>query len=82
MSRYDVDEEDWDDEWIEDCEETSTITCPACGAEVYEESPACPVCGEYITSTPSTGSQWAGKPWWYVALALFGIFSVIIIMLF
>lgn len=74
---------DWDDDWDEDWEdepeepiEAGTIECPHCGAEIYEEAPQCPRCGEYVVH--GTGEFWKNKPIWYVLLALLGIVAVIV----
>ena len=50
---------------------------PACGAEVYEEAPQCPVCGEYMIHETRV---LVGKPVWYVLLAILGIVSVIVVL--
>ncbi len=54
---------------------TGTITCTACGAEIYEDAPQCPVCSEY--ATPGGGSLWQGRPGWWIVLGLLGIVAVI-----
>jgi len=54
-------------------EQTDTMTCPACGAEIYEDAPQCPVCGDYIV--PDT-SIWTGKPMWWIALGIVGIIAL------
>ncbi|SFI88264.1 SIR2 family protein [Planctomicrobium piriforme] len=69
------DDSDWDDDWPEDSDEADTIPCPSCGAEIHEDSPQCPVCGDYVIHRP--GRVWDGKPLWYIALALLGIIAVI-----
>jgi len=75
------DDDDWDTSHLyndaEEFGEPGTIYCSACNAEIYENAEACPHCGEY-----QTGSRkpWAGKPTWYIALALLGIFWLIIAM--
>ena len=77
-------EEDWDtedwggDEWPEEPEETGTVTCRNCGAEVYEDSSHCPKCGEFLVRDTSV---WAGKPGWYLWLAMAGIVAVILALL-
>lgn len=87
MNKYDYDssddwEDDVDDDYPDDSDESGTATCPICGAEVYEDTDCCPVCGDYIIpgATPS-GSIWGGKPWWYIALGLLGILAVIYSMI-
>jgi hypothetical protein len=49
---YDDDDHDWEyPEPDEDDEEGEAefAECPKCGADVYEESERCPLCGEYMT---------------------------------
>jgi len=50
------------------------VACPACGAEIYEESEQCPKCGEYVTQSTRA---WDGKPVWWLLLGLAGIIAVI-----
>ena len=76
------DNEFFDDFDADDCdaydldeEPGEVLPCPACGAEIYEDAPRCPVCGNYITF--ATGS-WSGKPQWWIALGALGIFAVIL----
>ena len=64
---------DWDDEYAgeeyADEDLSETIPCPNCGADVYEDSPACPVCGEYVTRS---SSPLAGMPRWFAVLGVIG----------
>jgi hypothetical protein len=73
---FEDEEDDWEapepDERDED--ELDTLPCPACGRQIYEEAEACPYCGEYVTHSKSV---LAGKPFWFVALAVLGIIAVI-----
>lgn len=69
----DVDFDDGLDEVTGD-EETGTIPCHHCGTEVYEEAPACPICGELIVRSTH---PFAEKPAWYIALGVVGIIAVI-----
>lgn len=48
--------------------------CPACRYEYYEESEACPNCGEYFIENRTPGTD---RSWWQVALGLAGIGAVI-----
>lgn len=64
MSDWDDDHGDWDDDVSE------TITCKHCGRDVYEDAPQCPGCGAYVTRSTS---PFAGKPTWYVVLAVVGV---------
>ena len=60
------DDDAWDDEiddWADDDDETCTIACSECGADVYEDAVRCPECGFYLS--PAHGAM-AGRPtWWY-----------------
>jgi len=56
-----------------------TLPCPACGAAMFEDSPRCPSCGEYVTPG---GSTVASRPAWILitavlclAIALWWIFG-------
>jgi hypothetical protein len=61
MSRRFVEEEDWGDEDGEDGE--PTIPCPYCREEMFEDSPRCPHCGQYISEEDASAGQ---KPWWII----------------
>ena len=60
-----------DDEYSLD-DESETLPCPQCGAEVYEDAEQCPACGTYVTfsSHPLKGrslawivlESWASSP--------------------
>jgi hypothetical protein len=76
MTRTRWQEEDPDDgEDFESFEEDSsdddrTLPCPSCGKAMYEDSPRCPSCGEYVTPAagPSSGLSWVIR--WGAILAL------------
>jgi predicted nucleic acid-binding Zn ribbon protein len=66
--------EDWpddeaglDDDVMED-EDEPVVPCPHCGTDVHEDSVRCPVCGDYITTTPQR--PWSTKPVWLQRLAV------------
>lgn len=69
-------EDDWEapepDERDED--ELDSLPCPACGEQIYAEAEACPYCGEFVTHSTSA---LAGKPIWFIALAILGIVAAI-----
>lgn len=73
---------EWDEDPVEDDfdDTNETVACPHCGEPVYEDAEQCPYCGDYIVPGGST-SVLGGKPFWYVALAMLGIFAVIVGML-
>ncbi len=70
------DEPDQDNDFDQDEEfdDSDTIPCPECGEDIYEDSPACPYCGHYITSTAST---WSGRSSLWLGIGLAGILAVI-----
>jgi DNA-directed RNA polymerase subunit RPC12/RpoP len=79
MARHLEDADDWDDgcncggcgncgsdSWHDDeadSEDSSTIPCPYCGQEFYEDSPRCPHCGHYITDEDAPPRR---APWWII----------------
>jgi hypothetical protein len=63
-----------DDDWPDDPDESDVVTCPACGADVYEDAEQCPACGEWITGPTHPLS---GRPWWFTALGVIGILATI-----
>ncbi len=46
-------------------DESETVACPHCGADVYEDADRCPRCGEWITA--GGGSHW---PLWVAGVAV------------
>ena len=70
--------EDWeypDPDDGEDEDAAEVTECPHCGEEIYEDAEQCPYCGAYVSAFG--GSPLAGRPWWYILLALLGIIAVI-----
>ncbi len=63
MRDYEPDEHDAD---LMD-EGEDTVTCPACGADVYAEADQCPTCGYWFTLDEATSSRHA---WWSVLVVL------------
>lgn len=59
-----------------DLDETPTVRCANCNAEVYEEADSCPACGEFLID--GGGGSWRSKPAWYVALGLLGVVAVLL----
>ncbi len=62
-------DDEYPDEPVDD-DETDTIPCPHCGADVYEDAVQCPICGDYITG--SEGPM-AGRPLWWLVLGFVGV---------
>ncbi len=67
-------DDEFDDDPAND-DSAELITCPKCGADVYEEAEQCPACGTYIIHNTSI---WAGRSTWWIVLALLGIVAVIV----
>ena len=63
MGRYLEDSDDWSDDDWGDGGDDSTIPCPYCGKEMYEDSPRCPHCGQYITDEDAPTRR---QPWWVI----------------
>lgn len=72
MSEFD--DEYPEDGYDDDDGESLTFPCSNCGADVYEDAPQCPVCGEYVTRSSSAT---AGMPTWMLVLGVLGVLSVI-----
>jgi hypothetical protein len=58
---------DWDDDDLGEPDDGDdnepTILCPNCHKTIYEDSPQCPHCGEYILEEPSLPGRYA---WWII----------------
>ncbi|MDA1015395.1 MAG: hypothetical protein O3A00_13205 [Planctomycetota bacterium] len=83
-----ADDDDWGVGGRDDDGSDAIISCPACGADVYEDSPACPACGEYIvddnefaTRHPGATGFWADRPAWWIWLGFLGVIATIIALL-
>jgi len=61
-----------------DDDTTETVPCPECGADVYEDAEQCPACGVYITHEHSA---LAGRPGWWIVLAVLGILATVVVLL-
>ena len=53
---------------------STTMPCPECGAEIYDDAERCPVCGQYVTHRTS---EWSPRPLWWVVLAVAGVAATI-----
>lgn len=79
MSRYqDNDaEDDWndsEDDFGPEDDDEPTVPCPHCRAEIHEDAPQCPVCGEYLSEEDAHRS---GRPLWVIATAIIVLLAVI-----
>jgi uncharacterized protein (DUF983 family) len=58
LARDDDDWDDADDEFDSEEDDKSTIACPNCHKQVYDDAEQCPYCGHYISD-----QDWSsGKP--------------------
>jgi hypothetical protein len=55
-------------------DESSTAPCSACGAEIYDDSPQCPACGQYILAT---GNSTHGLTRWYLIAAAIALIAFV-----
>ncbi|MBM4070745.1 MAG: hypothetical protein FJ271_17585 [Planctomycetes bacterium] len=57
-----------DDAWQGAPDDDSTILCPHCGREFYQDSPRCPHCERYISreEVRAADQQPQRKPWWII----------------
>ena len=70
-----LDDDEYPDENDDDDGQSDTVSCPECGAEIYEDSVRCPACGHYVTS--GVRSVWSGRSPWWILLGLAGIAAVL-----
>lgn len=74
---YNGNSDEWDDEEDDlvddgddgDDEEEPTIHCPYCRAEIWEEAPQCPECGEYL-SLEDRQARHEWRPRWIILTAI------------
>ncbi len=61
-------DDDWDgDDFPDDEGDESTVPCPYCRREMFEDSPRCPHCERYISAEDRARP---GFPVWVIATAL------------
>ena len=70
-------DDEWDDDgdgWDGDGDDDeATDPCPHCRRPVYEDSPRCPHCGEYLGAEDAPPAR---KPWWVVLGVLLCLYAV------
>ena len=70
--------DDWNDDDIDadlaDDETEPTVSCPYCGEEMLEDSPQCPVCGNYISAEEL---PYYRQPLWVVVTAVICLMVVL-----
>jgi hypothetical protein len=64
-----MDENEWDD----DEDEETTVPCPYCRRPIHEDSPRCPLCGNYISEEDTVPAR---KPWWIIVGVLLALYVV------
>lgn len=42
-------------------DDDTTIPCPHCGADIYDDAEQCPACGHYLTDEDAPAKP---QPWW------------------
>jgi len=81
----DPDDDEMDDDLDEDFDgeddEAEVLPCPACGFSVYEDSPWCPSCGQYVTFPDGSAGAWSGRPNWWIVLGILGVGATLLMML-
>jgi uncharacterized paraquat-inducible protein A len=68
-------DDDWDDdpdlsdegESDDEGDDESTVSCPFCRREIFEDSPRCPHCERYLSAEDFARS---GKPLWVIVTAV------------
>jgi len=66
---------DWENDddsgdWPDDEDDSVVVTCPNCGADVYEDAEQCPSCGEWIEHSTH---PFADRSMWFIVLGVLGI---------
>ena len=56
-------DDDIDEDYVDDDDESSTVTCPYCRREIHEDAQRCPYCEHYISDEDRPTER---KPWWIV----------------
>jgi len=72
MPSLDTDDDDeYDDDDAESMDDSGdddpTVPCPSCGRPLYDDAPACPACGMFVTAEDFRHDR---RPMWVVATAL------------
>lgn len=75
----DLEDREFPDEDDADDEVSETRPCPSCGADVYEDAVACPICGSYVSFSNST---WSHLSWWWTGLGLAGLAAALWTLIF
>ena len=79
---HDWEDDEYDDEAYDDDDESDTIECPECGADIYEDAERCPSCGRYIIHSSRSDYLWTNRPAWWIVLGVLGILAMIVALAF
>ena len=63
---WDGDEADDEGDEGDEGDDESTVPCPFCRREMFEDSPQCPSCGEYVSAADFARN---GRPRWVLVTA-------------
>ncbi len=81
-------DEDFEDSDVEDPsdedsgdDDSEVLPCPGCGFTVYEDSPWCPSCGQYVTFPSGAAGVWSGRPTWWILLGILGVIATLALTL-
>ena len=61
-----------------DEEHYETISCPECGATLFEDVDQCPACGAFVLVSTS---PWRGRSLIWIGLGLLGVVATILTLL-
>lgn len=69
----------WNEDFENDSDQDHLMSCPSCGAEIYDESEQCPYCGEYVLTS---ASPFASKPTWVQWLFVIIVIAIVLVVVF
>ena len=74
--------DDWEDPDESECDDddSDTIACPQCGADVYEDAEQCPICGNYLIRDTNPLRE-SSRPLAWLLLGLAGMAAAIVALL-
>jgi len=70
-----------DADLLDDADDTATIECPHCGAEIYEDAQRCPHCGQYVFSDADLDLPAHRSPSWAYVLLLAALAALLWLLL-
>jgi len=78
-AEYDAESEEGPDDDSSEDDESSTMPCPRCRREVWEDADRCPRCGYYLTDDEMEEEERSAGPgfkWKWVSIALLAVFAL------